>query len=471
MIGVFGSRVSAAFKTLRGVPSSGANKVGGLVRDWYAGSWQQNRELIVHKSERYYAVFACMTLIAGDIAKLPVNVVKEQADGTWKKTGGPLQKLINKPNSYQTRIQFIESWILSKMLHGNTYVLKIRDGSGAVKEWRVLDPNYVTVLVSDSGNVYYQLATDTLSGVNSSNVQVPASEIIHDRFNCLYHPLVGLSPIYAASLAASQGLSIQKNSVKLFNNGGQAPGILTAPGQIDEEDAARIKAHWESEYGGADNAGKVAVLGSGLEFKTASMTSVDAQLIEQLRWSAEVVCGTYHVPPYMIGVGSLPNANNVQALILQYYSQCLQVLIESMELLLDEGAEVDEDVGYEFDIESLLRMDGKAMAEYLKNLKEASILTIDEARAKIGYAPVKGGDTIYMQQQNYALSALVKRDAKDDPFSTTEAPAETPDTTSSDEDEVESDAEETKSAINVAVKSFKVDMKALFNGGKKIESI
>lgn len=471
MIGFVGGRVSAAIKALRGVPSSVTNSVGGMVRDWYAGSWQQNRELIVHKSERYHAVFSCMTLIAGDIAKLPIKTVEKQSDGTWKEVGGQLQKLVNKPNSYQTRIQFIESWILSKMLHGNTYVLKIRDGSGNVKEWRVLDPNYVSVLVSDTGNVYYQLATDTLSGVSSSNVQVPASEIIHDRFNCLYHPLVGLSPIYAASLAASQGLSIQKNSVKLFNNGGQAPGILTAPGQIDEEDAKRIKDHWESEYGGADNAGKVAVLGSGLEFKTASMTSVDAQLIEQLRWSAEVVCGTYHVPPYMIGVGSLPNANNVQGLILQYYSQCLQVLIESLELLLDEGAEVDDDIGYEFDIESLLRMDGKAMAEYLKNLKEASILTIDEARAKIGYAPVAGGNTIYMQQQNYALSALVKRDAKDDPFSTKESTTEAPQEPENQASETEEDAEETKSVISLATKSFDFRMKAILNGGKKIESI
>jgi phage portal protein BeeE len=31
-------------------------------------------------------------------------------------------------------------------------------------------------------------------------VIVPAREIIHDRFNCLFHPLVGISPLYAAAL-------------------------------------------------------------------------------------------------------------------------------------------------------------------------------------------------------------------------------------------------------------------------------
>lgn len=416
MIKTMSGRVVAAAKALRGTPSSLKSRVGGLVRDWYPGAWQQNREKWFAKTERYYAIFSCMTLISGDIAKLPIKVVRKHEDGTWREEVGPLSKLIRKPNEYQTRIQFIENWVLCKLHHGNTYVLKIRDKDGIVVGWRILDPKYVSVLVSDAGNVYYQLATDSLSGVTNDNVTVPASEIIHDRFNCLYHPLVGLSPIYAASLAAAQGLAMQKNSVRLFNNGGQNPGILTAPGQIDEADALRIKAHWESEYSGSNNAGKVAVLGSGLEFKSASVSSVDAQLIEQLKWSAEVCCGCFHVPPYMIGVGAIPNASNVQALILQYYSQCLQVLIESLELLLDEGAETDEEVGFEFDIESLLRMDGTAMAEYLSKLKEASIVTINEARLKVGLPPVEGGDTVWMQQQNYSITALEERDRSGDPF-------------------------------------------------------
>jgi phage portal protein BeeE len=60
-------------------------------------------------------------------------------------------------------------------------------------------------------------------------------------------------------------------------------------------------------------------------------------LIEQLKWTAEVVCSTYHVPPYKIGIGAMPVYNNVQALNTEYYSQCLQVLIEAIELCLDEG--------------------------------------------------------------------------------------------------------------------------------------
>lgn len=446
-------RISAAAKYIRGALVNRIGWTGGLVRDWYTGAWQNNHEKFVGRNETYYAVFACMTLIASDIAKLPIRgMVQDKSDGTWTEERGQLSKLIKKPNDYQNKIQFVENWILSKLLHGNTYVLKRRDRDGNVVGLFVLDPSYVQVLVSDSGAVYYQLATDHLTQVTGDNVSVPASEIIHDRFNCLYHPLVGLSPIYAASLAAQQGLAMQNNTVRLFNNGGTAPGILSAEGQIDEKDAARIKAHWESEYGGANNFGKVAVLGSGLKYQTSSITSVDAQLIEQLKWTAEVVCGTFHVPPYMIGVGALPNASNVQALILQYYSQCLQILIESLEELLDDAYEVDDDEGFELDIEALLRMDGTAMAEYLSKLREGSILSINDARRKIGYKDVPGGDSIYMQQQNYSLDALIRRDATADPFSAGKTQAETPPATR-EEDEDNIDAAGATKLIVASIKS------------------
>lgn len=458
----YGSKtVSAAGKFLRGIVSTLGYRIGGLIREPYSGAWQRNGETYDYKAETYYAVFACMTLIAGDISKLPITVQREGDDDIWEKVkGGPLNEFIRRPNEYQTKNQFIENWILSKLLYGNTYVLKVRDAEGNVIGGKILDPTYVTVMVSDLGNVYYQLATDTLAQVSTDNVTVPASEVVHDRFNCLYHPLVGLSPIYAAALAANQGLAMQNNTLKLFSNGGQSPGILTAPGQIAQADADRIKEHWEANYGGTNNAGKVAVLGSGLTFKSSSITSVDAQLIEQLRWTAEVVCGTFHVPPYMVGIGSVPNASNVQALILQYYAQCLQVLIEAMETCLDQMFDQEEGEGFEVDIEALLRMDGTAMAEYLKTLREAAIITINEGRKRLGLKPVDGGNSVYLQQQNFSLEALVKRDAGSDPFATTT----TTNTNAANADEGETPEEiGAKSALFEAFVKDKV-------GGMKIET-
>jgi HK97 family phage portal protein len=381
-----------------------------LIRESFAGAWQNNVEVKPESVLAYHAVFACMTLIASDVAKLRVKLIGKTEGDVWQEITNPAYTpVLRKPNYYQTRIQFWESWMLSKLSRGNTYVLKERDERGVVRALYILEPKRVKPMVSsEDGSVWYELQTDWLSGLPTDTVLVPASEIIHDRFNCLFHPLVGLSPIFACGLAAMQGLAIQNNSTNLFQNASRPGGLLIAPGEIRKEDAQRLKEYWDSGFSG-QNSGKVAVLGDGLKYEALSVTPEDAQLIEQLKWTAEVVCSTFHVPPYKIGVGDMPSYNNVQALNVEYYSQCLQALIESAELCLDEGLSLGENIGVEFDLYSLLRMDSVTQMDMLT--KAAGVMSPNEMRKKLDLPPVPGGGSPYLQQQNYSLEALAERDA------------------------------------------------------------
>jgi HK97 family phage portal protein len=421
---IFGLTIARAAqeKALSGVQSRGG---WFRVLESFTGAWQRNVEVKYDSVLSFHADFACRTLIASDIAKLGIRLVQEDANGIWSKvTNSAYSPVLRKPNHFQNRIQFMECWVLSKLQRGNTYILKQRDNRGVVVRLYVLDPLLVTPLVADDGSVFYQLSTDELSGVTEGSIVVPAREIIHDRFNCFFHPLVGLSPIFAGGLAATHGLSIQSNSTTFFSNGARPGGILTAPGQIGNETAQRLKEHWEANYTG-ENAGKVAVLGDGLKYEALSAKAVDSQLIEQLKWSAEVVCSVYHVPPYKIGVGALPSYNNVQSLNVEYYSQCLQILIEAIELCLDEGLGMAEGLGTELDTANLLRMDSVTQVTALKDAVGAAIMSPNEARARLDLKPVEGGDTPYLQEQNWALSDLAQRSALDRP--PTQAATQQPD--------------------------------------------
>jgi HK97 family phage portal protein len=389
------------------------------VYESFAGAWQRN--IVVDKQAvlAFHAVFACMTLIASDIAKLRVKLVAQDSDGIWGEVQNPAYSpVLRKPNDFQSRIQFWESWILSKLSSGNAYVLKSRDNRNVVTALHVLDPSKVTPLVTPDGAVYYELRSDNMAGLTELTITVPAREIIHDRFNCLFHPLVGISPIYANGLAATQGLNIQNNSANLFGNAARPGGLLIAPGRIDPDSAARLKDYWDGAFTGA-NVGKIAVLGDGMKYEGLSVNPVDAQLIEQLKWTAEVVCSTFHVPPYKIGVGDMPSYNNVQALNVEYYSQCLQALIEAAEVCLDEGLGTGERLGAEFDLDNLLRMDAVTQMDVLE--KSKGKLTVNEQRAKLDRKGVEGGDTVYLQEQDHSLEWLARRDAQ--PIEAPDAPA------------------------------------------------
>lgn len=390
---------------------------GGWMRifESFTGAWQQNVILDRETVLSYFAVYACMTLIASDIAKLRVKLVEQDDDDIWGEvTSAAYSPVLRKPNGYQNRIQFWETWMLSKLSRGNTYVLKQRDNRNVVVGLYVLDPDRTRVLISEDGSVFYELCYSRLNQVGQG-VVVPAREIIHDRMNCIYHPLVGTSPIWAAATSAMQGMAIQQSSAKFFKNASQPGGILTAPGAISDATASRLKNSWETNFTG-ENAGRVAVLGDGLKYERLALTSVEAQLVQQLKWTADVVCSVFHVPPYKTGLGPMPTHVNIQALNVEYYSQCLQSLIEAAELGLDEGLECPIGLGTEFDIENLLRMDSTTMMMVLKEGVQAAIIAPNEARARIDLPPVDGGDSPLAQQQNYSLAALAKRDAQADPF-------------------------------------------------------
>jgi HK97 family phage portal protein len=405
---IFGLEISKK-KAASNLQSVGSGGWFPIVRESYDGAWQQGVEVRQQDMLAHSAVFACVSLIASDIAKLPIQIT-EKADGIWKGVVSEHDSLLRKPNGYQNRVQFIEQWIGSKLLHGNAYALKRRDSLGRIVGLLLINPERVEPLIAEDGSVFYRLSpNDRLSGITDEGVTVPAREIIHDRMNCFFHPLIGISPLTACALAANQGMSIQKNSVNFFGNNSNPGGVLTAPGAISKETADRLKAHWENNYSGK-NAGRVAVLGDGLKYEQMAVTPSDAQLIDQLKWTAESVCTAFHVPAYKIGAGVVPTYGNAEVLNQIYYTDCLQSLIEALELSLDDGLDLPLNQRTELDLDLLLRMDTVTRFQAYSAAIGGGWMAPNEARRKEGMAPVEGGDTCYMQQQDFSLAALAKRD-------------------------------------------------------------
>jgi HK97 family phage portal protein len=439
---------------------------GGLRRimESYSGAWQQNIEIDVASGLTYAPLYSCVTLIASDISKMAIRLV-EKKEQVWvpSRDSAAYSPVLRKPNRYQNFKKFIEHWIVLKLIHGNSYILKERDQRNVVVGLYPLDPLRVKTYVSPDGTVFYGLQRDNLSGLTQEVVYVPSSEIIHDVMVPLYHPLVGVSPITACGLAALQGLAIQKSSTQFFRNGSRPGGILTAPGLISDETAARLKEEWEKNYGG-DNQGRVAVLGDGLEYASMSVNPVDAQLIEQLKWTAIDICSAFHVPPYKIGQGVMPNYQNAAVLNQIYYSDCLQTLIEDVERLLDEGLGLDGVTrGVEFDLSDLIRMDFKTHVDALTSAVKGQLMKTNEARTRLGLEPTDGGDEIYVQQQYYPLSALKNQTLPPPPapLPEEEEPEEEDDEVEEEEqNEEDDDSNETeeRDAMSQVLKAFRFEL-------------
>jgi HK97 family phage portal protein len=365
----------------------------------------------------YSAVYSCISLISKDVGKLRPRLMALSSDKIWEELDvSAYSPVLRKPNRYQTRNQFYEQWLISKLVNGNTYVLKERDDRGVVRALYILDPRGVVPLIAPDGSVFYQFGAEKLAGLEVGENAIPASEIIHDRHTCLWHPLLGVGPLYACGASATQGNRIQANSAKFFENMSRPSGQLTAPGAISDDCGRAAEGRVREELLRIEHratAGRRRRPPLRAVHHAGGAGAVDRTAA---KWTVEDVARAHQVPLYKIGAGQLPAFNNVGALNLEYYQQALQPHIEGIEVLLDEGLELKAGYGVEFDLDGLLRMDPKTRAETKEIEVRSAVLTPNEARRIENRPPLVGGGDAYLQEQNFSLAALAKRDALDNPW-------------------------------------------------------
>src|SRR5690625_182249 len=419
------------------------------------GAWQRNVEEKRGDLLTYPPLYACIYRLSSDIGKLPFSLRRREG-GVWVEVDDPTTLgVLRKPNAFQTGAQFREYWLLSKLIQGNTYVLKRRNSAGAVESLYVLDPNRVMPLVSDAGNVFYQLQIDSLNslpeGYPLKDLIVPASEIIHDRCMTVHHPLVGIPPLAAAHWPSLKNMKIMRSATEFFANNAQPGGISTAPAGMTEDDAKEVQKYWSENFQGG-NSGKVAIVGADMKFTPFAMKSIDSQMVEQMRYSDEQICQPFGIPPFKVGIGTIPSGLGVDGLNQLYYADALQTHIEHMETLIDEGLQVKRPLGIELDLEPLLRMDEAKRAEVATKLVGGGIETPNEGRSRFNRTPLEGGDTVYMQQQYYPLEQVR--------LNTIEQPTR-PEAQDEDQDEIEEmrsyiETQKAISAMNRAMESAHV---------------
>jgi len=390
-------------------PVSGTGAWWPVVQEPYTGAWQNNDPLTTESALCNPSVFGTISRISEDISKIaPPLLLERDANGFWIETTNPAYSpVLRRPNSYQTAQQFTAVWIQSKLTNGNTYVLKFRDERGVVNALHVLDPHKVKVLVAPDGSVYYELQTNELAGLapETPPVVVPAREIIHDRYNCLYHPLMGVSPLSALAGAVNQAQAIQSTSTTFFAKGGRPSGILIAPTKLDPLSAQRLK-----EQAANFKAGEILIAENGMKYDAISTSAADAQLIAQLGWTEEQVCKVFGMPVSILNSSKQPPYANAEASQLQYKSQCLEPLMVAFTTCLGAGLDLSLSLTLEFDDTLLIWMDTTTRTNAAKTAISAG-MSVNEVRdLYYGLGPVPGGELPVLQQQYWPISTLAERD-------------------------------------------------------------
>jgi HK97 family phage portal protein len=319
------------------------------------------------------------------------------------KTSSSLARILHKPNSYQTRSDFMLNYVKNLMLRGNGYALGLRNARNEFESLHII-PSDGTMPYVEPGTkaIFYAIGNNPMLG--DIDVLVPQRDMMHTRLYTPRHPLIGVTPIEHAAASIAANAAISSSQAAFFNNMSRPSGILSTEQKLNADQMRQLRAAWEDQAKDMDTGG-IPILASGIEWNQMGLTSQDSQLVEAFNMTVTDIARAYRVPLPLIQQHDQGSTyNNVEQLYNQWLSGGLGFVIEHMEQQFSAFFSLSRNEGTEFDTDSMLRTDFKGKVEGYTKLVQGGLMTPDEGRMRVaGLKPVPNGDVAYMQQQMVPL--------------------------------------------------------------------
>ena len=338
------------------------------------------------------AVYACVSAISETVASLPLILYKRDGEGRSPAADHPLYRVLHdQANDHQTALEFrelMQSWVLLK---GNAYARIVTGNDGQVQALLPMSPDRVTVL-----RVGDKLAYD-YTDYSGKYFRLLQSEVLHLKHRAGDDGILGVSPIAAARGVVELAIAEREHGINTFRNGARLQGVLKFPGVLKSEQRQAIATSWSSQHGGAANAGKTAILESGVEYQSVSMSMEDSSWVAARAMSVYEIARLYRVPPTIIGQMENSNFSNSVELARQFVTMCLRrhlVMWEqsiSSKLLTDTGRRT---YFAEHAVEGLLRGDSVNRADFYTKGIAARWLLPSEARRLENLPVIEGIDRV-----------------------------------------------------------------------------
>ena len=295
-------------------------RVAGGDPYWQSFASLQSGPVNATTAQGVSAVYACVSAISETVASLPLILFKRAGEDRQRATDHPLYAVLHdQANEQQTALEFREWMQAAVLLRGNAYARIIRRNDGQVSELLPMSPDRVTVLrVGDKLGYEY---TDYSGKVS----RLLSTEVLHLRHRLGDDGVLGVSPISAAKGVIQLAISEHDHGINTFNNATRLGGILKMPGVLKAEQKASLAASWNNQHGGGTNAGKTAILESGVEFQPISMTLEDAEWIAARQFSVTEVARLFRCPPTVIGDLTHGNYSNSVEMARQFVTMTPRV--------------------------------------------------------------------------------------------------------------------------------------------------
>lgn len=378
--------------------------------------WQAGHPLIMDGKYEAFARegYQANELVYAGIEELATSAAEPRLRAkTARKTldSHPILDLLDRPNPFMDRFSFWANVIMYLSISGNAYALIVRSQSGAPRELWLMRPDLVEV-VPDAQRFIREYQYRQGGG---EAVSLPVDDVIHWKHRNPLNEFYGQSPLLAGAGRIDID-NFMKTFVKtFFTKAGIPAGMLNIEGSTTAEFRQEVKQRFTADFAGPAGWHGIMVV----DGKKASFTPMTRDLgnqglvVPELDEIAEArILMLLGVPPELVGARvGMQNSSyaNKRAARESFWDETLMPLYKMMvgplNLRLVPNFPGIREV--EFDLsdvralqEDVDKIHARTRADVL-----GGILTIEEARAKVGYGDVPTDGVFLIPTQNKPVSA------------------------------------------------------------------
>jgi HK97 family phage portal protein len=337
----------------------------------------------VERAAGLSAVWACVTLIAGTIASMPLLLYRRVDEERERAVEHPLFDVLRlRPNPVQSVVAFWEAMVTALLLRGNAYAMLTRDDDGRVRAMWHLNPDRVQVEVLRTAKLRYKIftggSTQTVNAENMLHIPGPLS----DDGYC------GRSVITAFRETLGLGLALERYGGEFFSNAATPTGVIMHPGLLGPKAAENLRDSVEKHQTDRGRRHRPLVLEEGLKWESVGINHQDSQFVESRRFTTEEIARIFGVPGFMIGAnvtGSSLTYSNAETEGLRLLKHTIGPWLARIESAVNFAcvSPLERRQLYaEFLPDALLSTDTASRYNAYKLGLDAGFLTLDEVRRK-----------------------------------------------------------------------------------------
>lgn len=224
-MGIF-ARAVTPNRGSRAPRASGEPMTLDAVGRWFSGGpTRSGVNVSAETAMRCGAVYACVRVLAEDVAKLPLILHRRLPNGGRERAvDHPLYTVLHgHANGWQTAFEFREMMQAHLELRGNAYAYITRGAGNQVLELLPIHPDKVSVKQGDDYALEYRVKGE----------KAPPGSILHLR-GMSFDGITGVSTITYAREAIGLALAAEKHGAMLFGNGARPGMVVEAEREMSE---------------------------------------------------------------------------------------------------------------------------------------------------------------------------------------------------------------------------------------------